>query len=98
MHRWRTTILVIRLALWPQKNGGTEFHPPDAARTTAPLALRARLSNLAAYLDRHGHLQFKICDCFALAAPFILFRLKRTGFSDCRVTHKNGELTISARR
>jgi hypothetical protein len=33
-----------------------------------------------------------------IAAPFILFRLKRSGFSDCRVTVTDGGLLVTARR
>jgi hypothetical protein len=32
------------------------------------------------------------------AAPFILFRLKRRGFSDCRVTVTDGGLLVTASR
>jgi hypothetical protein len=35
---------------------------------------------------------------FPLAAPFLLYRLKRTGFSGCRVTVTDGGLLVTARR
>lgn len=34
----------------------------------------------------------------AVAAPFLLFRLKRWGFSGCRVTVTDGGLLVTARR
>ncbi len=33
-----------------------------------------------------------------LAAPFVLFRLKRTGFSSCRIIVKDGGLLLTATR
>lgn len=33
-----------------------------------------------------------------VAAPFILWRLKRTGYSNCRVVSKNGGLLVFADR
>lgn len=37
-------------------------------------------------------------DTLPLAAPFILFRMKRTGFSNCRVTVTKGGLQLTAIR
>lgn len=34
----------------------------------------------------------------ALAAPFLLFRLKRLGFSRCRAEARDGGVTLTARR
>jgi len=39
-----------------------------------------------------------ISNVLPLAAPFILFRLKRTGFSGCRVIVKDGGLLVTASR
>lgn len=36
--------------------------------------------------------------CMPIAAPFILFRLKRSGFSGCRVTVTDGGLLVTASR
>jgi hypothetical protein len=35
---------------------------------------------------------------FPLAAPFLLYRLKKTGFSGCRVTVTDGGLLVTASR
>jgi hypothetical protein len=40
---------------------------------------------VAPFLDSRGELQIFFPDCTALAAPFVLFRLKRQGFSRCTV-------------
>ena len=37
-------------------------------------------------------------DTYPLAAPFILFRLKRNGYSACRVTVTDNGLLVSASR
>lgn len=45
-----------------------------------------------------GFLKVFFPDVFPFAAPFLLYRLKRTGFSGCRVTVTNGGLLVTARR
>jgi hypothetical protein len=45
-----------------------------------------------------GSLKILIPLVFPLAAPFLLYRLKRTGFSGCRVTVIDGGLLVTARR
>lgn len=95
MNHWRTTFLAIRLAIWPQKNDVARISPHDIARVTEPVLL---LSNLTATIDPAGRLSLTLPGCHPLAAPFILFRLKREGYSDARVVHENGGLTIRARR
>lgn len=93
MISWRTTILAIRLSIWPQKN---DTLAPTSRRNASSTPYL--LNNLAGNLDNKGTLDVKIPGCHLLAAPFILFRLKREGFSDCQAIHENGGLTIRARR
>lgn len=95
MNRWRITFLAIRLAIWPQKNDVAGISPYDVALGTNPARL---LSNLTATIDHTGRLSLVLPGCHPLAAPFILFRLKREGYSDARVFCENGGLTIRARR
>lgn len=45
-----------------------------------------------------GFLKIFFSDVFPLAAPFLLYRLKRTGFSGCKVTVTDGGLLVTARR
>lgn len=45
-----------------------------------------------------GTTGFFIDNVLPLAAPFILFRLKRSGFSGCRVTVQEGGLLVKAIR
>jgi hypothetical protein len=98
MINWRTTFLAIGRSLWPQKKGDQGGTPPLAAGACALSLLRTALADPVTCLDHGGQLQFSIPGCHSLAAPFILFRLKRCGFSTCRVIHENGGLTVSARR
>jgi len=50
------------------------------------------------FLDARGELRLFIPDCLALAAPFILFRLKREGFSRCYVQASKQGLYVEGRR
>lgn len=45
-----------------------------------------------------GELGFFFPDTASFAAPFLLFRLKRLGYSDCRVISEDGGLSLFARR
>lgn len=47
---------------------------------------------------QNGTMGFFVPHVFPLAAPFILFRLKRQGFSGCRVTVQEGGLLVKATR
>jgi hypothetical protein len=60
--------------------------------------LRSCLSNLAAQAAADGNLSIHFPGCLAAAAPFLLFRLKRTGFSACRAVVTSSGLTLTARR
>jgi len=46
----------------------------------------------------NGTMGFLVPQVFSLAAPFILFRLKRSGFSGCRVTVRERGLMVEATR
>ena len=45
-----------------------------------------------------GEMRLFFSRVMAIAAPFILFRLKRSGFSGCRVTVTDGGLMVTASR
>jgi hypothetical protein len=45
-----------------------------------------------------GFLRIFVPCVFPLAAPYLLYRLKRTGFSGCRVTVTDGGLLVTASR
>jgi hypothetical protein len=47
---------------------------------------------------QHRMLAYFLPATWPVAAPFILFRLKRTGYSNCRVVVQEGGLLVTARR
>jgi hypothetical protein len=50
------------------------------------------------FLDEKGELRVIFAGCLGLAAPFVLFRLKRQGFSRCVVRVTEAGLYVEARR
>jgi hypothetical protein len=53
---------------------------------------------MARFLDSRGELRLFFPDSLALAAPFLLFRLKREGFSRCLVQASHRGLYVQGRR
>lgn len=49
-------------------------------------------------LSQEGELRLFFPAVLSLAAPFILFRLKREGYSNCRVEATRGGLVLTGRR
>jgi hypothetical protein len=87
--------------------------PPVAAKTAAPKATvcapreveGARCcapGQIRGGRDRHlnseGELRLFFPDCLAVAAPLVLFRLKREGFSRCSVKVSAQGLLVRGRR
>jgi len=100
-------VIVAVSALWPRtQTGGVP--PGNAAHdslsalpggaSVAPAAIPAILADPGQAVNERGELALFFAGCPALAAPFLLFRLKRLGFSRCRVRFTAGGLTLSARR
>src|SRR6266571_5505500 len=98
---------VILYALFPPQNAHGR---PDLSAAIAASSLPAGLAPIAVgeiplcladfsrYLNQQGELGLFFQDCLPLAAPFLLFRLKRTGFSRCRAWSAPGGLALSACR
>jgi hypothetical protein len=102
-----TTALVILHAVstWPRRQSHTgppESHEirrnPDGCRFIGPADIRACLGNLGKAVDLDGELALFFPDCSPLAAPFLLFRLKRTGFSGCRAVITGEGLSLHGTR
>ena len=99
--RLSITLRLIRFSLFPAV---TPEHPsgtpatPFTCRTTPPEALSACLLDPGQNYDNSGELSLFVPGAFSLAAPFVLFRLKRWGFSGCRVLADQEGLRIKARR
>jgi len=67
----------------------------EGIRHCLPRQIRGGMDRL---LDDGGELRLFFPDCLPLAAPFILFRLKRQGFSGCYVRATDRGLYVAARR
>lgn len=106
-----TTARLIRFALLPavglaadvpEENGsaGKAAPMPDrrdfgAGTVCTPDRIRGGFGRL---LNDRGELSLCFPDCLALAAPAVLFRLKREGFSECRVGGSEQGLLVQGRR
>lgn len=95
----KNSLRIARFALLPAKGEGETVCPcQDGAYVVAPEATAACLADLGRLVDSRGELHLLFPGCFALAAPFLLFRLKREGFSRCRAYMQNSGLVLMARR
>jgi hypothetical protein len=98
--RLSITLRLIRFSLFPAV---TPDRPPDIpvlpvpCHSLSPEELCACLVNPGQHADT-TQFCFFVTGAFPLAAPFVLFRLKRWGFSGCRVLVDQEGLCIKARR
>lgn len=60
--------------------------------------VRFYLADLNRAINPQGELRLLFSGCLALAAPLLLFRLKRDGFSDCRALMTPEGVLLSAIR
>jgi hypothetical protein len=96
--------LVIAWALSPprRENGGDNAgenslsQPPHIASTKEEI--RFYLGDLNRGVDQQRELKLLFSGCLPFAAPFLLFRLKLSGFSNCRVLMKEEGLLLYATR
>jgi len=90
------TLALMLFALLPTKEGAaTVPRGADGVRRLEPRELRGGMDR---YLDEGGEFVVFFPGCRALAAPFVMFRLKRTGFSRCLVEEADGGLWVRGRR
>lgn len=101
--RFAITVLVIVHALFPAGRRG--ILSGNAAGTAPPGYDRVPREKIAVYLaelDRavgnDGKLALFFPGCTAVAAPVLLFRLKREGYSACRATATDEGLLVDASR
>lgn len=71
---------------------------PPGFIPVAPADIPFYLADFDRSLSREGELAYFFIGCPAIAAPFLLFRLKRRGFSRCRAEARDGGLALTARR
>jgi hypothetical protein len=89
------TLQLMFYALLPKRSAA----PPGSAHGEVwrcqPGELRGGMDR---FLDENGELRVVFLDCLAAAAPFVLFRLKRQGFSRCIVWVSEQGLHVEGRR
>ena len=99
---YRTAQLMVS-ALLPPMPAGTEapqvaasaLREFEGARCCAPGQIRGGRDR---HLNSEGELRLFFPDCLAVAAPLVLFRLKREGFSRCSVKVSDQGLLVRGRR
>jgi hypothetical protein len=94
------TVLLIRHALAPVKHAEAFCLPPSEGSTIriAPAEFSAALSELNRLLRPDGTLELLFEKALLPAAPFLLFRLKRSGFSGCRAVTTDDGILLTALR
>jgi hypothetical protein len=97
------TALVMWGALVPSRSGGAARLPdtgavPPGYLPVPPQDASRCLADLGRAAGADGRLALFFPGCLAPAAPAILFRLKREGFSGCRVTATADGLLVDATR
>jgi hypothetical protein len=99
--------LVIGRALMPRRPEGEIRSGTTGTRRSTPppgfIRVPARdvsfyLADLDRAVGRQGELALFFPGCLAVAAPFLLFRLKRAGFSACRAEMTGEGLLLTATR
>ena len=101
------TLLVIGYSIRPAspgKSGDGSLNTPE----TSPFfsihvldskeAIRSHLSVIGRGTGRRGEISLLFPGCHSLAAPFLLYRLKRRGFSGCRALMTGEGLLVTALR
>jgi hypothetical protein len=95
--RLHATILIVIHSLFPGAGDEpTRPHPAEARPIVIPANdIPSCIANL-----RHGNrsLDLSFPQAYGIAAPFFLFRLKRLGFSNCRVVVTRDGLRVTADR
>jgi hypothetical protein len=98
-NRLGATLLLIRCSLFPAGAKGGPVPPPTAGTTRIPpAAFAAVVGSLENYLQADGTLQLLFAGAAAPAAPFLLFRLKRSGYSACCAAATPDGIHLSGRR
>lgn len=82
-------------ALLPSKSGEAVSVGAGVVRECEPEEIRGGMGR---FLDATGELQLFFPRCRPFAGPFLMFRLKREGFSRCTVKADGGGLLLRARR
>lgn len=99
-NKLRVTFQLIKGSLFPLKRAPFPFSPQNNGESTAvaPEDFAAVLAEPDRLLRPNGTLELHFNGALSPAAPFLLFRLKRTGFSNCRAVITPQGIVLTARR
>ena len=89
------TVQLMFFALLPAQGAGNSPGEADGALRCTPRQIRGGMNRL---LNSRGELRLFFPGCLAIAAPVLLFRLKREGFSNCTVESSKRGLLVRGRR
>lgn len=81
MEKLVRTLLLMFYAVFPPVLENTS----KAGASRVPSCQPRDIGSLHRFLDERGHFRVFFEKCLPLAAPFVLFRLKRQGYSSSRV-------------
>ncbi|HTY20529.1 MAG TPA: hypothetical protein VMC44_02720 [Geobacteraceae bacterium] len=107
LKRLYLTLLVIGFSLRPTPPGESGGKSTTASCTSrsqtvhlidSKKKIRTYLADLNLGVDPDGGMKLHFAGCYAVAAPFLLYRLKRSGFSSCRASMTDQGLLLSASR
>lgn len=100
INRVYATLRLIRHTLMPTSWQCCCVPPPSSSGliTVPPDAFAATVRQLDKYLRPDGTLELLFEAVLAPAAPFLLYHLKRNGFSGCRVVAVAEGILLTARR
>lgn len=86
INKLRATYLLIRGSLFPARKGNFRSPPREYGMRTAipPEQFSSALAEISSLLRPDGTLELHFNDALSPAAPFLLYRLKSSGFSGCR--------------
>lgn len=100
INKLRATLLLIKGALFPVNRNGACFSPAaNGSRTyISPEAFSSALAEINSLLRPDSTLELHFDGALFPAAPFILYRLKSDGFSDCRAAMTPHGILLTGRR
>jgi hypothetical protein len=98
VRRLHITFLAVRYSLVPLRRTGRDGTAPDDGTAVTPQTLPLLLADLSRAMDSTGSIRLFLPGCLSAAAPCLLFRLKRSGYSACRATISPDGLLLSASR
>lgn len=100
INRIYATLLLIRHSFVPaNRNECCPLLPASGTMLrVSPAAFAALLPAIDCYLQPDGRLGLLFEEACAPAAPFLLYHLKRNGFSDCKAVITADGIILTARR